>query len=267
MKTEIKKLLNNNQIERILIHSDLMHGFKLQFNNRLDYLNLHILELNSLDRELWMPTFNYEFCGGADYSVVNSKSQVGVLSEYFRKNNADWRTKTPIFSISGNGKEPKLSENNNIDPFGKDSSFDYLYKNNGALMQYGASFNSSTILHYVERISGNLVYRYDKIFTGNVITKDNLIEKKIVNYHVIPLNRYFEYDWNKLENELIENNILCKFEKDNTCILICNIKKLVDFWLDKLNYNYLYLLNGKTKEWVEPMLDKLGRPFLINDFE
>ncbi|WP_290824130.1 AAC(3) family N-acetyltransferase [Flavobacterium sp.] len=267
MKEEIIKVLNDNQIQRMLVHSDLMHGFKIQFSNRIDYLKLQMIELNKFERELWMPAFNYDFCKGGDYSIVNSRSQVGILSEHFRINNAFWRTNTPIFSISGNGEEPKLAENEIIDPFGKESSFEYLYINNGALMHYGSTFSSSTILHYIERISGNLVYRYDKIFIGNVLTNDNLLNKKIVTYHVRPLNHYFEYNWVKLEKELIENDILFEFQEDSTRILVCNIRKLVDFWIEKLNVDSLYFLDEKTKKWVEPMLDKLGRKFLISDFE
>jgi aminoglycoside 3-N-acetyltransferase len=267
VKEEIKKVLDDNQIQRILIHSDLMQGFDIPFTNRIDYLKLQMLELDGLERDLWMPTFNYEFCGGKDYSLVNSKSQVGVLSEYFRRNNAAWRTEIPIFSFSGTGEESNLAQKNIIDPFGEESSFHYLYHNNGALMHYGSSFNSSTILHYVERISGKLAYRYDKIFKGNVYTKENLVDTKIVNYHVRPLNRYQEYDWVKLEKELIEGNVLYKFEEGRTRILLCNIKKLVDFWLEKMNADSLYLLDVETKKWVKPMLDKLGRPFLISDFE
>jgi hypothetical protein len=29
----------------------------------------------------------------------------------------------------------------------------------------------------------------------------------------------------------------------------------------------LYLLTEETRAWVEPQLQKLGRPFLITDFE
>ena len=270
IKQDIIDFLSENNSRKILIHSDVLFGFKITYNKDKNiFLNNHLEKINSVivGKDLFFPTFNYDFCGGKDFSLLNSKSQVGVLSEYFRQNKAVWRTVNPIFSFSGTGEKPNLNKSNILDPFGYESVFHYLYENGGAMMHYGASFNSSTILHYVERISGKLTYRYDKTFSGNVILENGLIENVKLNYHVRPLNMYQDYDWPKLESELIKANILHIFKEGRTRILICSIRRLVDFWLEKMNADSLYLLDEETKKWVEPMLDKLGRPFLISDFE
>jgi hypothetical protein len=76
-----------------------------------------------------------------------------------------------------------------------------------------------------------------------------------------------EYDWVKIENDLIKEGILYKFENNNTKLSICRIDVLIDFWLLKLNNDPYYLLDQKSKSWVITALNKFGRPFLISDFE
>jgi aminoglycoside 3-N-acetyltransferase len=270
IKTQIKNLLKDDAEAVLLIHSDLLQGFKIPFLNRNDFLISHYNELNDLHDNLniWMPTFNYDFLKNGTFDIQKSKSQVGVLSEYFRGNISEWRSSMPVFSFSGFGKIKSFEfEDTILDPFGDNSDFSVLYKNRAWLMHYGSLFSSSTILHYAERISGKLVYRYDKFFTGSVIDMNNLISKVTINYHVRPKNNFLEYDWVKIENDLIKEGILYKFENNNTKLSICRIDVLIDFWLLKLNNDPYYLLDQKSKSWVITALNKFGRPFLISDFE
>lgn len=134
-------------------------------------------------------------------------------------------------------------------------------------MHYGSLFCSSTILHYAERISEKLLYRYDKLFNGSVVDQHNIITEVTINYHVRPKNNYLGYDWNKIENDLINEGILFKFENNDTKILLCRINDMIDYWIFKLNIDPFYLLDKKSKSWIIPTLDKLGRPFLATDFE
>lgn len=274
IQTEIKKqiirVLNNDDEVTLLIHSDLMKGFNLPFLNRNDFLVSHYKELEGLHDNLniWMPSFNYEFLKDKAFSIENSKSQVGSLSEYFRKNISNWRSPVPVFSFSGIGNVPPLVSNSSlIDPFGLNSDFNYLYDNNAWLMHYGSSFSSSTILHYAERISKKMTYRYDKLFAGEVFSLDNKVTEVTIKYHVRPLNKYIGYDWTKIEKDLIDEGILVKLENEKTKISLCKITDLIDFWILKLNINPYYLLDEESKLWIMPALDKLGRPFLITDFE
>lgn len=270
IKSQIKNLLKDDSEAILLIHADLMQGFKIPFLNRNDLLISHYNELKCLNDNLniWMPTFNYDFLQNKVFDVQNSKSQVGVLSEYFRKNISEWRSSMPVFSFSGNGKNKSLGFNDSIvDPFGKNSDFSILYKNRSWLMHYGSLFCSSTILHYAERISEKLLYRYDKLFTGSVVDQDNIITEVTINYHVRPKNNYLGYDWNKIENDLINEGILFKFGNNDTKILLCRINDMIDYWIFKLNIDPFYLLDKESKLWVIPTLDKLGRPFLVTDFE
>lgn len=269
LKEQIQQKLNELLGDTILIHSDIMQGFEIPYKNREALLISHIQEIRSLNTNLsiWMPTFNYDFCKGNSYIIKDSPSQVGVLSEYFRKNIAEWRTPIPVFSFAGTGEKPVLDISRVIDPFGYHSAFHVLYEKDSLLMHYGSSLNSTTILHYAERISNHLCYRYDKLFYGKIIPIDGTEIDITFNFHVRPIGKHLDYDWNKLENDLFENNILFLYKEGRSRVFLCKIKELINFWIDQMIHDPLYLLDDESKIWVEPFLNKLGRPFLITDFE
>lgn len=149
-----------------------------------------------------MPSFNYDFCKGKPFNLKEDISQVGTLSEYFRQEIASWRSSTPVFSFSGTGVMPQQELGSVIDPFDDTSLFGFLNKNNGLLMHYGSAFQATTLIHYAERISGNLIYRYNKKFNGLICDAKNY--EVTLNYHVIPKNVSLVYDWAKLERHLLE---------------------------------------------------------------
>lgn len=265
---EIKKVLVKSNSNHILIHSDILFGFKLPFENHDQFLESHFVYLESLckDLEIWMPTFNYDFLKSQSYNVKHNPSQVGNLSEYFRKYKSNWRTAIPVFSFSGTGEKPILPYRSEIDPFDQKSLFAELQAKDALFMHYGSKFHSTTLIHYVERISGKLLYRYDKVFRGEVI-EDNNKNLVALKYHVRPLGYYLDYDWVRLEQELINERILLKYREGRTNISICRVRELVDFWLEKINKNPLYLLNKETTNWVKLKLKNSFVPFLITDFE
>ena len=269
IKEQLKYRLNELESNTILIHSDIMQGFETPFRNKESFLISHMEQIIALNPNLniWMPTFNYDFFKGDPYSVNNSSSQVGVLTEYFRKNIAQWRTSIPVFSFAGTGEQPILDISNIIDPFGSNSAFHFLYEKDAILMHYGSTLQSSTIIHYAERISNCLSYRYDKLFYGKVaLTEEQLIDVRF-NFHVRPLGMHLDYDWDKLEKDLLNQKILTIYNEGHCKISLCKVRNLVNYWTERMTQNPLYLLDSESKIWVENLLNKLGRPFLISDFE
>ncbi len=254
---------------KVLIHSDVMRGFPVKYTNRKQFINTHfeLLEKTFINSQLFMPSFNYDFCKGKPYLIEKSPSQLGVLSEYFRVKISDWRTEMPVFSFTGTGVKPEINLQDTLDPFDENSVFHTLNSNESIIMHYGSEIWHSTIIHYVERLSKRLNYRYDKVFIGNVVDeKDNEHEVRL-KYHVRPLGRYFEYDWIKIYQDLKNVQILFEHKDINSNILLIKTKELVHFWLEKLKENNLYFLDKKSLAWITPFLDKLGRKFLITDFE
>lgn len=269
LKENLKRYISENGTSHILIHSDILFGFKIKFENHDAFLEEHYEELEVLCQPLKiiMPSFNYDFCKGSFFNIKNSESQVGTLSEFFRKNKATWRTSTPVFNFSGIGKNPLSIRYGEIDPFDKSSLFGFLHENKGILMHYGSGIHTSTLIHYVERISNRLIYRYDKIFESQVIDTNDVIHKCKLIYHVRPMGYELDYDWCKIEEDLIANGLIEKYKEKRTQIIIGRIDKMVDFWLTCLKDNPFYFLSKNTQNWVVAKFNELKRPFELTDFE
>lgn len=269
MKDILKRYISENGNSHILIHSDILFGLKIKFENQENFLEEHYNELKAICQPLKiiMPTFNYDFCKGSSYNLKESESQLGTLSEYFRKNKATWRTSIPIFNFSGIGDCPLPNKYGKIDPFDESSLFSFLHKNKGILMHYGSGFHTSTLIHYVERISNRLIYRYDKVFTSQVIDINNTSHDCELIYHVRPMGHKLDYDWSKIEEDLIKNNIIEKYKEKRTQIILGKIDNIVNFWLNCLNNDSFYFLNADTRSWVEKKYNELKRPFKLTDFE
>ena len=174
---------------------------------------------------------------------------------------------TPVFNFTGCGDSLSPTFERIIDPFDASSTFGLLHNEKALLLHYGSLFATTTLIHYVERISEQLIYRYDKIFEGKVIDAHNNEHHVSLKYHVRPMGVKLEYDWFRLEKDLLENHILLKHEDGRTRVLICEICRLVDFWLERLSVDKFYFLTDSTRNWVLTKYDELQRPFLISDFE
>ena len=265
---EVKDFVENSGCENSLIHSDIFFGLPLKIKGKDNLLHAHCIEIENMfhSTNIFMPTFNYDFCKGLPYNINQDKSQVGTISEYYRLNFSNWRTMTPVFNFCGNNIKPKENFQNNIDPFDIDSTFGFLYEQNSLLVHYGSPFSTTTLIHFAERISNNLIYRYDKLFNGTIINESLEYNINLI-YHVRPKNIIQDYDWNSLQMELITNKILKVFKYKGAVILICKISEIVDYWLTKINLDPFYLLDAKSKYIALEAFNKYNRKFVINDFE
>ena len=259
----IKKI----NFDTLLINSDIKFGYNIKSPKKY-LLKDHLAKLKDLTKEsdVFFPAFNYSFLNNKKYDISLDKSEVGMLSEYYRCKISQWRSKVPVFSFTSKKKIflPKMQI---IDPFDQDSIFSYFYRNNSGMIHYGSSLRTTTIIHYVERIFRDLKYRYDKYFIGKIYDNKIFIEDIKLKYHVRPMGSNFDYDWINIENDLIDEGILNIYKNGRTRIMFFSIKDLVDYWFYKLNLNSLYFLDKTTLQWVEPKLELLGRAFDISDFE
>lgn len=262
----VRDLLNPIDYNVVLIHSDIVEGFRFNYKLRKEeLLQAHYSILKSIFPEtpIWMPTFNYSFPSTKEYDVNMTKSEVGVLTEYFRTKCATWRSEVPVFSFAGEGVKPQIYEDGVIDAFGANSIFEQLVKKDALIMLYGKGFESMTFLHHCEQMAA-MPYRYFKNFKGKVFF-DNIEREVTLKYFVRPLNKVMYCDVTKIEYDLGAEGLLQKTTPINTYLI--KAKNLFEYLVYRMKKDPLYLLTKETQVWVEPMLQKLGRPFLITDFE
>lgn len=254
----------------LLVHTDILRGMKFPLTDKTKFLNSHEEFISTLigSGNIYYPAFNYDCLKTGLFNVNKDPIQVGLLNEYLRVEKKFKRNLFPVFSFisKSNFDYEKFQGGSVVDPFGQESLFHSLYLNNAYLIHYGSPLSSSTIIHYVERISDRLFYRYDKYFDLKIILENESIDVSL-KYHVRPMGLSLEYDWYRLEKDLLENRLLSVYESGRSRILGIKIKELVDFWNYQLSRNPFYLLDHKTQETVEKKLNQLGRGFDLKDFE
>ncbi|HEX6576640.1 MAG TPA: AAC(3) family N-acetyltransferase [Gemmatimonadaceae bacterium] len=254
----------------VFVHSDPFRTARLvkPVRDRDAYLDAHVAFLRDVTegRDLWLPTFNYDFPRTRVFDVAKSESQLGPIPERFRVTDAEWRTHIPIFSIAGIGQSPSPAWGEGADPFGSDSIFAKLVDNDGVVLYYGETFHYNTLVHYAERVAGGPVYRYDKIFPGTVITSTGERIDGSLNYHVRPLGTGLDYDWPRLLEEALAAGV-CRRLEGFPEILAASAHELCGLWVDSMKQDPFALLDENTRKWAEPAIHETGRRFVITDFE
>lgn len=232
-------------------------------------LSLHIKALAFIanKRALLFPAFNYDYLRTGVYRPAEDSSQVGPLTEYARLHWADWRLGAPVFNVLGQGTRPSdVDEAGAVDPFGSRSVFSYLHRAGGDVLLYGTTLASLTAIHYVERLSGGPLYRYDKVFFGTIREKTSEREVRLL-YHCRPLGKSLDYDFPRLMTEAEDAGVLVRLRGPGSEVGFVRFGALCEFWLDRLRKDPLYLLDAASQNWVAPTLERLGRRFEVADFE
>ena len=268
--SHVSRMLSRLGSGPIFVHSDPFRAASLvpKTRDRELFVDSHLTLLADAagGRSLWMPAFNYDFPRTHSFDVSRDPSQLGPIPERFRTTTAKWRTPIPIFSAAGTGEPPSIYWDQTTDPFGGDSLFARLVQADGVILYYGDTFHYNTIVHYAERLSGGPPYRYDKIFRGKVVRAEGSTSAGTLVYHVRPLGMDLEYDWPAILSRAIAMGV-CVRSAEHPQILAAGAGSLTQFLMDEMRDDPLALLDSATREWVEPELERLGRRFVIEDFE
>jgi aminoglycoside N3'-acetyltransferase len=218
-------------------------------------------------RPLWLPAFNYDFTRTLRFDPAHDPSQVGPVSERFRRSRAAWRTPVPVFSVCGDAGEPPVAEADEHDPFGDASAFAELERRAGAVLFVGAPFSSATIVHRAEH-EPPAPYRYVKAFQGVIVRPDGSTSRHTtLRFRVRPAGRDLRYDWERLMADARDAGVLNVLAAPEGPIMACSVARLLAHWRARLDRDALFLLDAESRAWVGPMLDALGRGFELADFE
>ena len=177
---DVIKALKNvgaDKAKVLYIHTDI--GFGKPLVKRKEFIAKLYEALTSLGVEtLMFPTYTFSFCNNETYDLENSKSSMGMLNEYARKQENTFRTNDPLLSVCVIGKVPEEFHNLSKFSCGEGSSFEILTKSDdNMILFFGAKPTECfTYLHYVEAIY-NVPYRYNKEFSGKVIIDGKTTEE------------------------------------------------------------------------------------------
>ena len=153
-----------------------------------------------------MPTYTYSFCKNKTYSIDDSPSTVGVLTEFFRKQPDVIRTNHPIFSIALWGRKKKELSKVGSDCFDDRSIFAKLKVTNSKYIAFGSTFDAFTFAHHIEQTHG-VSYRKVKTFSGTIIDGSKTYPSE-ATYLVRPLDPHFYAYLRRFEDRVREKGYL-----------------------------------------------------------
>ena len=232
LETLIK--LDSSNADVLYIHSSLNFGIPLVKKSVLLESIFEVLVKLEVPTII-VPTYTFSFCNGIDYDVLNSKSKMGVLNEYIRKNDSSIRSLDPLMTNSLIGKNSWLVKDIGKSSIGLNSTFDLLHNSNlnVKFLFLGPKIGDCfTYMHYIEELM-NVPYRYKKKFNGNIINQNNISNQTyelFVRYNnVYPGPGTYVY-----ENLMLDNNISMRQSFGNSFISVVNEKLAFKTYTDLL---------------------------------
>ena len=261
----------------VFVHSDISAFGKLLLFDRkllLQTLTNSIKEVVGEDGTIVMPTFTYSFDKNEAYDIENTKSTVGALTEFFRKQENVSRTIHPSHSVAVWGRHKDELLNIGKDTFGQGSVFEKFHKLNGKLVFFGTPFHEAcTFIHYIEQMY-EVPYRYMKKYKGKIIKNGGEFEDEFSFYYKYS---FFYTDMLNLEKHLKEYGLLKEVKAGEGSILAVGSDNLLKeslkfldkdiFFFLKNNsifriFNFCSYLFLKYAPWLVKIIDNIASKFL-----
>lgn len=146
--------------------------------NILDHTVDALIEAVGTEGTVVMPTFNWDYCKGEIFDPINTPSQVGVLTELFRKRPSVLRSLIPPWcTFAAIGKHAEyIASIKGTSSFGADSVLQYLYEVNAKYVLLGCTYNEGAVhAHWLEE-KLEVPYRYWKRFSGKLNINGTIID-------------------------------------------------------------------------------------------
>ena len=215
-----------------------------------------------------MPAYNYSFFRDRTFDARTARSEMGVLSEYFRTQHAKWRTPMPILSFSGTGPEPHLDLSMRVlRPNSTEAPIGRLVSGGGRQLMLGCTVQWSSLFHYAEVFDGAFpVYRYEMGFAGTTVDSQGAPQDVEVRYAVTSMDRPVEYDFSSMHAAMLEAGATRPSARYPASFDV-DPQDFVLTWQRLSDADPFWPLTQETRSWVQPMVERLGRGFLIEDFE
>jgi len=195
------------------------------------------------DATILMPAFTFSFGESRVWDYNNSKSEVGALSEYFRKQEGTERTIHPFHSLSVSGKESEqFLSCKNLSSFGDGSPYDLLYESEAINIGLVTEFiGGATFLHHTEEIA-QVPYRSYKDFEGDVFDRNG---KKLCNTYKmyareISRSHVYDNEWDKVWSHFVSEKLVIRENLNGANLFAFDIKSTHDNFLKALRDNPYY---------------------------
>ena len=153
-----------------------------------------------------------------------------------------------------------------MNPFGKDSIWAEVERQDGWVCFWGAGFHANTFIHYIEEVCA-IGYRYHKKYPGVVLDGEKR-DKVDFLYRVRPLIAgAVDYDWNRLEKDLELQGLLYKERSGFGSVLFYRIKSVRKYWEERIRDDELFFVTPESRASIMVLYEKFGRPLRYETME
>ena len=210
----------------VMIHSSLLKFGIIE--NGIEGLLGCIQESLAGNSTIVMPSFTLGFAESRHWRAKKTKSEMGALTEYFRKQDGTIRTIHPFHSVVAYGAHAKdFAACNSLSSFGSRSPFEKLLELDAYNLSLGTEFiGGATFLHHTEEVC-KVPYRYYKEFPGKVFDMDEKKVNKVFKMFVRKITKKFEFinNWDKVFNDLCKEGCFLIDSLNGAKIMLSSIKQ------------------------------------------
>ncbi len=220
----------------------------------LENFNQLIIRAESMGGNIMIPTFSYTYPKKVPFSLLETPSEVGIVTEYVRKRNPLKRTADGMFSylLFDNNQKSCFFDIVDYEPFGDNSLIGELFNSNGYICCVGDVFhNTPTEVHFIERLL-QVSYRSNKTMSGEIIDRDGESHFQNILFYCRNLDTNLESDMTRLEMDLHIENYFEYWEIDGLDFKIeaVRIKNVFKLLKNKLINNPLYLCSSREDKKI-----------------
>jgi aminoglycoside 3-N-acetyltransferase len=190
---------------------------------------------------LAMPAFTFK--AREIWYQKNTPSEMGVLTEYFRKLPGACRTIHPIHSVSVLGAQAEyLVSDIDASSFGEMSIFEKLVRLKSVNISLGTEFEGgATFLHYIEELAKVPYRNYVEIKSKVFNDANKEVEKKFKYFARLKNNDYeWENNWPVVFDDFIKERLIDVRKIGPAKIMYSNMHCAGNYLLRKLEGNPLY---------------------------
>lgn len=241
-----------DKCDYLFIHSELNFGTPNPDLTKKGLLECLWETLKALNvKNLLVPTFTFSFCNHEDFDVQNSRSAMGVLTEYVRKLPEARRSIDPLMSVAMVGSDFSVIENIGNISVGEGCTYDLLHQKGNCKFLFLGNMMSScmTYTHYMEVVK-KVPYRYRKSFKGNVIDGDKVKEKEY--FLDVRYGNVFPFNDNRIDELVLNNQAGKTINLGDSVLNIADEEKVYQYLGEAIEKDPDFMLCHKCPEQFDP---------------
>ncbi len=224
--------------DSFLLHSNirrlLLEFKKKKLDINADLIIDSFLNVVGKNGTILIPFFNFDFPKTNYFSLENTASQMGALSERFRVKYSQLRTGHPVYSFGVYGEKKEYFENiDNYSAYSEDSPFGVLKNLDGKIAILDLEDqNSMTFYHHIEELN-NVNWRYFKKFKGVYVDKNGVKQEKEYSIFVRKIELKIQTHVNPAGELLWKNKLYSGSEPfSGTGLRVIKMKPMFNFISD-----------------------------------